>query len=180
LGWIGSEESNLSRGVSEKDARHMKRSNDSRILQGASCKTITFLLPLDFEQGKDREVGGHGGSNRWRRRHPRARLSWGNKRGGRGEPAVMLTRVRQAAGGRQQMDSGGWRTSRWQRRSGERLATRRGGGAAARRAGPCGGDGLLQSVLSAANRAAAVGELGTRVAAQLGAGDGGAAVQGAR
>jgi hypothetical protein len=84
-------------------------------------------------------------------------------------------------GGGPQVADNRWtaRTSRWQRRSGERPATRRGGGATARRAGPCGGDDLLQSVLSAANRAAAVGELGTRVASQLGAGGGGAVVQGA-
>jgi hypothetical protein len=54
---------------------------------------IDLPLPLDFEQGTG-EAGGHGGSNRRRRRHPRARLSWGNKRGSHGEPAAVLTGVR--------------------------------------------------------------------------------------
>jgi hypothetical protein len=40
-GWIGSRESNLSRGFSRKDARHKKEPIDSKILQGASCKTAT-------------------------------------------------------------------------------------------------------------------------------------------
>jgi hypothetical protein len=54
---------------------------------------IDLPVPLDFEQARTGEAGGHGGSNRRRRRHPRARLSWGNKRGGHGEPAAVLTRV---------------------------------------------------------------------------------------
>jgi hypothetical protein len=45
-GWIGSTESNLSRGFSRKDVRHKIGPIDSKILQGVPCKN-SFLLPWD-------------------------------------------------------------------------------------------------------------------------------------
>jgi hypothetical protein len=114
-------------------------------------------------------------------RRPGARLGLGEGRGVDGNQVGALTDVED---GGEQLKSGDGREvavdgsvpggvlRQWS--SGDGKGVR---GATARHAGPYGGDGLLQSALTAANRAAAGGELGGRLP---GGGGGGSAQAAAR
>jgi hypothetical protein len=89
---------------------------------------------------------------------PGARLGLGEGRGVDGNQVGALTDVED---GGEQLKSGDGREVAVGRLGPRRCLApvvfrrrKRGGGAAVRRAGPCGGDGLLQSALTAVNRAA--------------------------
>jgi hypothetical protein len=47
LGWIGSKESNRSRGFSRKRTRHKKQSTYYNFLEGPKCKAAHLLLSFD-------------------------------------------------------------------------------------------------------------------------------------
>jgi hypothetical protein len=47
LGWIGSKESNRSRGFSRRFTRHNRMKQDYRVSRGAGCKRGNHPLPLD-------------------------------------------------------------------------------------------------------------------------------------
>jgi hypothetical protein len=65
LGWIGSKESNRSRGFSRKRTRHKKQSTYYNFLEGPKCKAAHLLLPFDRAvRSKQGGSGGPGGRQR--------------------------------------------------------------------------------------------------------------------
>jgi hypothetical protein len=66
LGWIGSKESNRSRGFSRKRTRHKKQSTYYNFLEGPKCKAAHLLIP--FDRAVRSKQGGGGGPGGRRRR----------------------------------------------------------------------------------------------------------------
>jgi hypothetical protein len=179
---------NRSREFSGRFTRHQRTEQDYKVSRGAGCK-------ISISSSSSDRTGDRGGAvadpaKLPVTRRPGARLGLGERRGVDGNQVGALTDMED---GGEQLKSGDGREVAVGRLGPRRCLApmvfrrwKRGGGAAARRAGPYGGDGLLQSALTAANRAAAGGELGGRLGSQVrrrsgtSSGDAGAQGQGSR
>jgi hypothetical protein len=163
---------NRSREFSRWFTRHKRTEQDYKVSWGAGCKTATSSSSSDRTGDRGGAVADPAKSPVTRR--PGARLGLGEGKGVDGNQVGALTDVED---GGEQLKSGDGREvavgrlgPRWCLAQVVFRRRKRGGRAEARHAGPCGGDGLLQLALTAANRASASGELGVRLPGGDGAG----------